>query len=920
MMDGSPTARERSASSGGALPFGAVHQFHPACASGDGITSGLFLTQKFLRNLGYESEIFCEHISPELASVVLHHSKREDRPGDVLLFHHSLGYRNIQWLKNVSALRVLVYHNITPDFLLPDGELRELSRLGRNQLQELRRLFEASVGDSEENAAELRALGYRDVRVLPLLVDLDRYATLKPNPAVMASLQDSVNILFVGRVAENKRQSDIVDSFNLYFRHFEPRARLQLVGGCTSAGYLAQIRRKVHDLELDDVVALPGKVSDEDLTAHYQVADVYLSLSEHEGFGMPLVEAMALGVPVVAHASASIPWTVGPGGLLLQTRDPEYVAATLDQVVSNPALRRAMRRGARRSLGRFAPAVLEHELAELLQALGGRPERPHEVSTAPGGAAWRVEGPMDLSTGLAVSHRNLALALSASGVRTAANPALRELAERGGETPGEDVTLRSSDPPRTEGMLGLVRLIHSFGWEETGFPQRYVDWFNQRLDLVTVLSTAVKKVLMDSGVKVPIAVVGAGTDHLPGAIGGPRAEGRPFRFLHVSSCFSGKGPDVLLEAWRRSFSAADPVCLVIKTSPSPRHSMEADLATFRTKYPGAAPVELLNEGMGDERIAGLYQSADAFVSAARGEEYGQSLAAAMRHGLPVITTNWGGQTDFCDDQTAWMVDCSFDHSRSQLVEGLSLWVEPCVQHLSDRLREVFTASNATRRVRTDKARERILADSSWARVAQRTRAAVNGLSSLPQFSPELQIGLLTTWNSRCGVAEYARTLVEELRGPILANRTADLIGEDSERVVRCWDCGAPAEALGDVFEQVVARGLDAVVIQYNPGFFPLAVLAEFITRLRRQGIAVYCIIHSTTEITNKDTRDVPDALSGATRLFVRSVTDLNRLKECGLASNSSMLVHEKAVASRLRNVIESCTVDQRFERAMQLDR
>ncbi len=668
------------------MPIRAVHQFHPACAEGDGITSGLLLTQKLLRRLGYESEIFCEMIPPEFASRVRHLSTREDSADDVLLFHHSLGYRHIEWLERVSGLKVLVYHNITPDFLLPEGELRALSRLGRDQLQTLRPLFAASVGDSEENAAELRGLGYRDVRVLPLLVDFERTATIQPTRAVVESLRDSVNVLFVGRVADNKRQLDIVDCFNLYHRHFEPRARLQLVGGCTSGGYRAHLRRKLEELELEEVVSLTGKVSDQELAAYFEVADVYLSLSEHEGFGMPLIEAMLHGVPVIAHASASIPWTVGPGGLLLQTRDPEFVASTLDQVVSNAALRRAMRRGARRSLGRFAPPVLQHGLSQLLQSLGG-PERPFELgSNQPG--TWRVDD-ADLATALT------ALGLTASS-----------------ELIGEDVTLRSRDPQHTEGMRGLVRVFFWQGEEQAaGFPPRQANSFNQRLDLVTTRSLAGRNVLMDAGVKVPIAVVGGG-------------------------------------------------------------------------------------------------------------------------------------------------------------------------------------------------------DASLTSIAQRTRAAVDALASLPQFSPQLKLGWLTPWRPDNAVAEYAKVLLEQLpteRGPILADRTQSA-DSDPERVVRCWS----AEDLGEAFEQSAARGLDALVIQYDARLVTPGGLAALLARLRDQGITAYCICHSTAELTDAD----GPALGIATRLFVRSEQDLEWLRRLGLGGHASLLLDGEAMGPRLRNVIESCEVNRRFERLL----
>ncbi|MEO5741758.1 MAG: glycosyltransferase, partial [Vicinamibacterales bacterium] len=728
--------------------------------------------------------------------------------------------------------------------------------------------------------------------------------------------------LFVGRVAENKRQSDIVDCFHVYRSKYEPRSKLLLPGAFASHSYQTEIRSKVCDLQLDDAVVLPGKISDADLVAYYQVADVFLCLSEHEGFGIPLIEAMTFGVPVVAHASASVPWTVGAGGLLLKTRDPEFVAAAVDMVVSNPGLRRAMRRGARRSIRRFEFETLKGELKQLLEAIGTdtKPVKPScaRKVARPDAPYWRVEGPFDSSYSLAIVNRNLAVALAQEGVPTGLwstegygdfapnekflrkNAAIATLVENGARPAGQDVTLRFCYPPRTEGMSGLVRAIHTYGWEETGFPQRYVDWFNQRLDLVTVLSKTVKKILMDAGVKVPIAVVGAGVDHLPGAKAdaGARRSGSVFRFLHVSSCFPRKAHDVLLEAWAMAFTKDDPVQLVIKTFPNPHHDITADVNAIRTRCPDAADIEVINADLGEGALARLYDSADAYVGAARGEGFGMPLAEAMLHGLPVITTSWGGQTDFCDETTAWMVDFSFGYSSSHLMEGVSLWAEPNVRHLADRLREVLTAPEHLRRQRVESARARVASEFCWRHVAARTVRAVDALSSLPQLNPQLKVGWVTTWNSRCGIAEYSRYLVEAMADEsafILANRTDDLVGEEDQRLVRCWNSGQSGENLDEAYEHIRLRGLNAVFIQYNFGFFPLRVLASFIKRLRSQGIAVYCFFHSTTEFMHGDEwislGSIRDELAQATRLFIHSVDDLNRLKSYGLTENSSLFLH-----------------------------
>jgi glycosyltransferase involved in cell wall biosynthesis len=429
-----------------------------------------------------------------------------------------------------------------------------------------------------------------------------------------------------------------------------------------------------------------------------------------------------------------------------------------------------------------------------------------------------------------------------------------------------------------------------------------VHWFNQRLDLVTALSTEVRKILVDSGVRVPIAVVGAGIDHVPVAA----TENAPqpkhdaeFRFLHVSSCFPRKAPDVLLEAWSRAFTRADPVRLVIKTFPNPHNDIEAQVAALREKHPQAAPIEIVNQDIDEAALARLYRSCHAYVGASRGEGFGMPLAEAMIHDLPVITTAWGGQMDFCDEETAWLVDYTFAHSGSHLAEGVSLWAEPDVGQLAERMREVRDASEDVRRQRTQRARSRVVSNFYWGNVARRTESAVRALSLMPQLNERLRVGWVTTWNTRCGIAEYTRYLVETLpheSALILANRTPDLLGDDEAHVLRCWESGlAPAETMDEVFEQVMARKLDAVVIQYNFGFVTLPVLARLITRLRRHGVGVHCIFHATAEFMHENQwlslGNIRDDLARANRLFVHSLADLNRLKSYGLASNSALLLH-----------------------------
>src|SRR5262249_48061980 len=140
----------------------------------------------------------------------------------------------------------------------------------------------------------------------------------------------------------NKAQHDLVKALLVYRRYFDEDARLVLVGGGTDERYARTLRRFVHALDLDDAVTITGPVSGTALAAHYEAADVMVVASDHEGFCVPLIEAMAYGVPIVAYASSAIPETLGNAGLLLTEKDPCVLATAVHRVVSDDRLRRQL--------------------------------------------------------------------------------------------------------------------------------------------------------------------------------------------------------------------------------------------------------------------------------------------------------------------------------------------------------------------------------------------------------------------------------------------------------------------------------------------------------------------------------------------------------------------------------------------------
>ncbi len=897
----------------------AVHQFVHSMTVGDGVSNGVFFIQRLLEVAGIESQIFSINIHDDLVDKVRPFEALAAAEADsLLLVHHSCGYDDEALMLGLPMVKVIVYHNITPaEFFAESDPLHRYCRLGREQLVRWPVHFLGAIGDSELNTSELLASGYRNAETIPLLVDLHKIMAHPWNPALGERYADTFNILFVGRIVENKCQHELVEVVRLLGSRLACPVKLLLAGVVQSQAYASELQSLVAREGLSDRVEFLGRVSEEDLYALYRCADAFVCLSEHEGFGMPLIEAMAFGVPVFARSSGNIPNTLGNGGILLTDRNPEAVADAIALLASEPGLRRQLLRRQEESLGRFAPEKLQKQLFDYLGQLGvllpALPAVPAAAVTTE--ALWRVEGPIQGSYSLAFVNRGVARGLAREGLPVAAihmdagmplpvdagfvecEPDLAAMLERGAPTVAA-VALRDCYPPRTDGMMAKTRAIHAYGWEESAFPERYVRWFNMRLDLVTVLSNEVARALRDSGVRLPMAVVGAGVDHLPASTVLPAGVdlGSGFKFLHISSCFPRKSADVLLRAYGRAFRSSDDVTLVIKTFPNPHNTVEDDLAALRQADPQFPKVITIVEDWSDADLSALYPACDAFVAPSRGEGFGLPLAEAMLHDLPVITSAAGGQADFCTPQTAWLCDYSYARSRNHLQVAHSAWREPDEDDLVRCLREVYESSEDERRKKTAAARALVERECTWHNVARRTAAAVRTLDKLPALARLPRIGWLTTWNARCGIATYSDYLLGTFpreRVQVLANRTYDLVRPDDDTVLRCWEFNEPE--LTGVAEAIDKVALDALVIQYNFGFFSCRTLEKLVLAAHSRNVSTHLFLHSTKDVCKPDMqlslRDHVEALGKVDRIYVHSIGDWNYLKQMGLDANVILFPH-----------------------------
>ncbi len=323
-----------------------VHQILATLGYGDAIGNEVLGINRALRAAGFESEIIVESADPRLEDLTVDYRDMIDEvgPDDLLVHHFSLGSRASRTAFALPARMMLIYHNITPPefFLGVHDQLVRQCYHGRRELLPYRSRCELALGDSEFNREELAALGFDPTDVLPVVPDFT-HLDVPPDGRVADAFDDAwTNILFVGRLIPNKRPDNLIRYFHAYKTHFNPRARLILAGSYGGFdGYLAQLHGLVARLGVDDVHIL-GQVTNEELTALYDVADVFLCASEHEGFCVPLIEAFYKRVPVVAFRATAVPATLDGGGILYDTRDPRRVAALIDAVVSGADLERRM--------------------------------------------------------------------------------------------------------------------------------------------------------------------------------------------------------------------------------------------------------------------------------------------------------------------------------------------------------------------------------------------------------------------------------------------------------------------------------------------------------------------------------------------------------------------------------------------------
>ena len=316
-----------------------IHQVLAAASPGDAITNAALEYRDVLRRVG-PSDVFARHIAPGVASEVKPLSEcGRDGSSGLLVYHASIGEPVVSsFLLSRTEPIVLVYHNITPAkyFTDLDPTFAELLVLGRLELEQLRPRVVMTIAASHFNAAELEAVGYDDVRVIPPVVNPFRLVQTVPDAGTLSYLDQEFHVpflLFVGQLLPHKRPDLLVKAMHVASTYLGVDCRLLLVGQNRFAPYADAITLQVRELGLTDPVHLVGPVDDARLAALFRRATAFITLSEHEGFCVPLLESLAFDVPVVARACAAVPETLGGAGLLLpEAASAELVAEAIERL------------------------------------------------------------------------------------------------------------------------------------------------------------------------------------------------------------------------------------------------------------------------------------------------------------------------------------------------------------------------------------------------------------------------------------------------------------------------------------------------------------------------------------------------------------------------------------------------------------
>tara|TARA_Y100001968_G_scaffold147059_1_gene134539 strand:+ start:1 stop:3627 length:3627 start_codon:yes stop_codon:yes gene_type:complete len=802
------------------------------------------------------------------------------------------------------------------------------------------------------------------------------------NHKINDSILNKINgeyLLYTGAHDPRKNIKSLIHAYSLIDKNLRKNYKLVFAGKILeSESNLLDTWIKQFNID-DTQIVKTGFISDEELSLLYKNCSLFIFPSLHEGFGLPVLEAMSCGAPVIGSNCTSVREVLSDDDVMFDPYDVFSIAGLIERSLIDKDFKKTLLQNAKIQSKRFswkksALKALEffkitynksykynkhciswseilsenktifdllfkklisikvkdlekenfiyEELAASLDKINIQSSQINRVLYKIDKIKnWKLEGPLDSSYSLAILNRYFAENL---------DKYIDKLSLKVTEGPGDyqpninylkrypiifgiyensninkdyfDVVSRNMFPPRVTDMDGIFNIFHSYGWEESEFPYDWVEDFNSSLQGITVMSSLVKKILIDNGVNIPIKVTGLGLDHIDKieVDASFKINAKKYKLLHVSSCFPRKGIDILIEAYSRIFTKNDDVCLIIKTFSNPHNNIQEIISNYRQNNELFPDVIVINDDLTDEQLKSLYLQADVLVAPSRGEGFGLPIGEAMCLGLPVITTGWGGQMDFCNKSNCWLVDYKFTLSSSHFNSINSYWVEPSIDDLAHQIYSVYNCSHDDVRKKTDSAKRQIK-HLTWQNtvikniqfVEDDIKSNINKTNKRKSF----KLACITPFNSKCGIASYSKYLltntVEEVVffSPYNENNSDEKVSSFCS--IPSWEIDSEEEDFLYLKEKIKALEITSIIVQFNYGLFNFKQLAILISDLKNAGIKIYFILHSTSDPGNnsKSISNLSKSFELCDRVFVHTIKDLNHLKDLGLNRNISLFHH-----------------------------
>lgn len=349
-----------------------IVQLLPHLYYGDGVGNDALAIDRIIKELGYSTKIYADEIDRRIAKGLAEPAEKmpQLQEDDVILYHLSTGADMNKRVGNLAGRKIMIYHNITPAFYFKHYSLAstEACEIGRDDLNNLCSKVEYCLADSEYNKQELLEQGYTcTVDVLPILIPFEDYEK-EPDKGIINKYKDDwTNIIFVGRIAPNKKQEDIIKTFYYYKKYVNPKSRLFLVGSYKGMErYYQKLLKFVQELQIGDVY-FTGHTKFEEILAYYRMADVFVSMSEHEGFGIPLVEAMYFDVPIVAYSCTGVADTLAGAGLKMKEKDCQIAAEMIGILTENAELCNQVLEAQKKRLEDFSYEKIRQQFIDYLK-------------------------------------------------------------------------------------------------------------------------------------------------------------------------------------------------------------------------------------------------------------------------------------------------------------------------------------------------------------------------------------------------------------------------------------------------------------------------------------------------------------------------------------------------------------------------